>query len=96
MAWSISDIKKVSNIWVLRTTDAGPKTNLDVMTSGVALAGTATSHTFTGNAEATDFYMWITARDAAGNYVTTRTTPASLKTPDISAPIIGVRDNVAK
>ena len=32
--------------------------------------------------------MWLTARDAAGNYVTVRSTPASLKTPDFTAPVI--------
>ncbi len=78
MGWSVSDNKKVTDLWVLRTTDAGVKTNFDVIQNGVALSDTATTYTWTGGLDETNYFFWLVARDAAGNYATVRTTPSSL------------------
>ena len=89
LSWSIADNIKTTNIWVLKTTDAGVKTNFDVIAGGVALSDTDTAHTFANNQEGVTYFFWLTYRDAAGNYTTTRTSPASL-TPDMLSRTAGV------
>ena len=42
MAWSVTDNVKVTSIWVLKTTDAGAKTNFDIISGRVTLADTST------------------------------------------------------
>ena len=78
MDWSVNDNKKVTNLWVLRTTDPVEKTNFDVIINGVALSDTTTSYNWTGGIDGVDYFFWLVAHDAAGNYFKVRTSPNSL------------------
>lgn len=82
-----NDPAGVNAIYVYQSTTATAPDVSTVKASGVAKAGTATSHTFAGLTPATQYYAWLVATDPSGNdTAVTAFTPASITTASDSTP----------
>ena len=82
-----NDPAGVQSIYVYHSTSATPPDVATVKASGVAKAGDATSHTFSGLTPATAYYAWVVATDPSGNdTAVTAFTPASITTATDSTP----------
>eukprot|EP00873_Tetraselmis_striata_P000203 jgi/Tetstr1/420467/TSEL_011580.t1 len=82
-----NDPAGVNAIYVYQSTSATPPDVATVKASGVAKAGTATSHSFTGLAPSTEYWAWVVATDPSGNdTAVTAFTPASVTTAADSTP----------
>lgn len=79
-----------SAIYVYQTTSATPPSVATVKASGVAKAGNATTHSFTGLTPGTQYWAWIVGTDASGNdSAVGGFTPASITTAsDVTPPTI--------
>ena len=87
LAASDNDAVQTLYLWVSDTQTTAP-TATAIKASGVALAGTTTSHTVSGLDPGVTYYGWVLARDQVGNEsAVVASTPATLTTaPDTTAP----------
>jgi hypothetical protein len=90
LTFGATDNDSVQAIYVYQSTSATTPDVAIVKASGVAKAGTDTTHTFSGLTPSTQYFAWIVARDPSGNdTAVTAFTPASITTAaDSTAPTI--------
>eukprot|EP00873_Tetraselmis_striata_P034695 jgi/Tetstr1/454959/TSEL_041820.t1 len=82
-----NDPAGVNAIYVYQSTSATAPDVATVKASGVAKAGTATAHSFTGLTPATEYFAWLVATDPSGNdTAVTAFTPASVTAAADSTP----------
>ena len=82
-----NDPAGVNAIYVYQSTSATAPSVATVKASGVAKAGNATSHSFTGLTPSTTYYSFLVATDPSGNdTAVTAFTPASITTAADSTP----------
>ena len=88
---------QLSEVWVHITTGAGPTTASQIRATGVQKTVGSTSHTFTGLAAATQHFVTVLGKDAAGNEAfrtvdiatATDTAPPNLDSYVLRAPVGG-------